>query len=197
MKSDLPLVDFELNGTAVKAVEGDTILAAARRAGVAIPHLCHQDGLRPDGNCRACVVEIAGERVLAPSCCRTVTPGMKVQSDNERALKSQRMVLELMLADMPDKGYKWTDGSAPARRDSLPLPAGERAGVRGAPSVHLYPCSGMSASSSSSTMRWLLRARSLSDRTFMAGVTDRQQLGASTRSPAISTTQARQLPSGR
>ena len=122
MKSDLPLVDFELNGTAVKAVAGDTILEAARRAGVAIPHLCHKDGYRPDGNCRACVVEIAGERVLAPSCCRAVTPGLQVRSDSERALKSQRMVLELMLADMPEQGYKWTDES-----EEPPLPlAGER-----------------------------------------------------------------------
>ena len=117
MKSDLPLVDFQLNGAAVKAVEGDTILEAARRAGVEITHLCHKDGYRPDGNCRACVVEIAGERVLAPSCCRAVAPGMQVQSNSERALKSQRMVLELLLADMPEQGYKWTDGAplTPAR----------------------------------------------------------------------------------
>jgi len=152
MKSDLPLIDFELNGTVVKAVEGDTILEAARRAGVAIPHLCHKDGYRPDGNCRACVVEIAGERVLAPSCCRKVTPGMKVQSDSERALKSQRMVLELMLADMPEQGCKWTDvrpltpalspegrgsedpQSAAADSEEHPLPlAGEGGGEGGQP----------------------------------------------------------------
>jgi len=112
MKSDLPLVDFRLNGAPAKAVQGETILEAARRAGVDIPHLCHKDGYRPDGNCRACVVEIAGERVLAPSCCRNVTPGLEVRSDSERALKSQRMVLELLLADMPEAGYKWTDGPA-------------------------------------------------------------------------------------
>ena len=53
--------------------------------GVDIPHLCYKDGLRPDGNCRACVVEIEGERVLAPSCCRAVTPGMEVQASSERA----------------------------------------------------------------------------------------------------------------
>ncbi|HWI82831.1 formate dehydrogenase subunit alpha [Ramlibacter sp.] len=134
MKSDLPLVDFELDGVAVKAVEGDTILEAARRAGVEIPRLCHQDGYRPDGNCRACVVEIAGERVLAPSCCRAVTPGMQVRARSERALKSQRMVVELLLADMPDAGYKWTDGAQPPaeRRGELPpapAAAAEPAGV--------------------------------------------------------------------
>jgi len=110
MKSDLPLVAFTLNGERVQAVQGESILEAAQRAGVEIPRLCHHDGYRPDGNCRACVVEIAGERVLAPSCCRAVTPGMEVQSRSERALKSQRMVLELLLADMPDAGFKWTDG---------------------------------------------------------------------------------------
>jgi formate dehydrogenase major subunit len=108
MKSgDLPLVHFTLDGQAVQAVQGETILEAAARAGVEIPRLCHKPGYRPDGNCRACVVEIAGERVLAPSCCRTVTPGMEVQASSERARKSQKMVLELLLADLPEQGHKW------------------------------------------------------------------------------------------
>ncbi|MBL0420120.1 formate dehydrogenase subunit alpha [Ramlibacter sp. AW1] len=114
MKSpDLPLVAFRLDGQDVQAIEGETILDAARRVGVEIPRLCYTDGMRPDGNCRACVVEIAGERVLAPSCCRVVAPGMDVQARSERAVKSQKMVLELLLADMPDEGFKWNDGTAP------------------------------------------------------------------------------------
>ncbi len=109
MKSpDLPRVDFTLDGRAVQAVAGESILRAAQRHGVVIPHLCHSDGLRPDGNCRACVVEIEGERTLAPSCCRTVTPGLQVRADSERARHSQRMVLELLLADLPEQGRKWT-----------------------------------------------------------------------------------------
>jgi len=111
-----PTLEFELNGQPVQASAGDTILAVAKRLGVEIPHLCFSEGLRPDGNCRACVVEIAGERTLAPSCCRAVAPGMKVQSGSERALKSQRMVLEMLLSDMPDAGYKWNDGGG-----ALPL----------------------------------------------------------------------------
>jgi formate dehydrogenase major subunit len=108
MKSaDLPLVDFKLDGQAVQALPGETILQAARRVGVDIPHLCYKEGYRADGNCRACVVEIAGERVLAPSCCRAPTPGMEVQAQSERAVKSQQMVLELLLADMPERGHKW------------------------------------------------------------------------------------------
>ena len=65
------LVEFTLNGRAVAALAGETILQAAKRLGVEIPHLCYMDGMRPAGNCRACMVEIKGERVLAPSCCRT------------------------------------------------------------------------------------------------------------------------------
>src|SRR5688572_24855510 len=100
MKSpDLPLVDFKLDGQPVQALAGETILQAARRVGVEIPTLCFTDGMRPDGNCRACVVEVAGERVLAPSCCRAVTPGMDVQASSARARKSQKMVLEMLLAD--------------------------------------------------------------------------------------------------
>ena len=109
-------VEFKLDGQAVTAFEGDTLLDAAKRLGVEIPHLCFKEGLRPDGNCRACVVEIAGERTLAPSCCRAVQPGMDVKSKSERALKSQKMVLEMLLSDMPDQGYKWNDGG-----DALPL----------------------------------------------------------------------------
>ncbi|MDO8447958.1 MAG: formate dehydrogenase subunit alpha [Rhodoferax sp.] len=105
----MSLVDFKLNGASVQAREGESILKAAQRHGVDIPHLCFKDGLRADGNCRVCVVEIEGERTLAPSCCRNVTSGMDVRSQSERALKSQKMVLEMLLSDMPDTGYKWND----------------------------------------------------------------------------------------
>ena len=92
---------FELDGRAIEARPGESILAAAKRHGVEIPHLCHRDGFRPDGNCRACVVEIEGERVLAPSCCRAPAPGMKVRTEG-RARASQKMVVELLLADAPE-----------------------------------------------------------------------------------------------
>jgi len=98
-------IEFTLNGESVEALPGETILQAARRTGTEIPHLCYTDGLRADGNCRACVVEIDGERVLAPSCCRNPAPGMVVNSDNERAQKSQKLVLELLLSDMPKESY--------------------------------------------------------------------------------------------
>jgi len=109
-------VTFVLDQKTLHAYEGETILKAAKRHGIDIPHLCYSEGLRPDGNCRACVVEIKGERTLAPSCCRSVSAGMEVQAQSERARKSQNMVLELLLSDMPDKGYKWNDAEpAPAQ----------------------------------------------------------------------------------
>ncbi|WP_143684716.1 2Fe-2S iron-sulfur cluster-binding protein, partial [Variovorax sp. KK3] len=107
-------VEFTLDGRAVQAFEGESILRAAERHGVEIPRLCYTEGLRPDGNCRACVVEIKGERTLAPSCCRSVAAGMEVQATSERALKSQRMVVEMLLSDMPERGYKWNDGDESA-----------------------------------------------------------------------------------
>ena len=98
-------VEFTLNGKTVIGGEDETILEAARRHGVEIPHLCYQQGLRADGNCRACVVEVKGERVLAPSCCRYPKTGMEVRTDSGRALTSQKMVLELLLSDIPDRSY--------------------------------------------------------------------------------------------
>ncbi len=110
------VITFTLDGQPVEAFQGESIYDAARRSGVEIPRLCYKDGYRPDGNCRACVVEIKGERVLAPSCCRNATAGMEVQAQSERALKSQKMVLEMLLSDMPEKGYKWTDGEPDAKQ---------------------------------------------------------------------------------
>jgi formate dehydrogenase major subunit len=94
-------IAFTLNGTPVSALTDETILQAADRHGIEIPRLCYKDGYRPDGNCRVCMVEIDGERVLAPSCCRMPSEGMKVASTSDRARKSQQLVTELLLTDMP------------------------------------------------------------------------------------------------
>ncbi|MFC5521134.1 formate dehydrogenase subunit alpha [Polaromonas jejuensis] len=140
-------VEFTLDGKTLHAYEGETIFKAAQRHGVDIPHLCYKDGYLPDGNCRACVVEIKGERTLAPSCCRNAVAGMEVQAGSERALKSQKMVLEMLLSDMPEQGYKWNDansgsphpdplpGGEGINSRSLPLPPGEGRG-EGSPGQH-------------------------------------------------------------
>ncbi len=102
---DFKTIAFSLNGESIKAYEDESILEAARRHGVDIPHLCYKPGMRADGNCRACVVEIEGERVLQPSCVRTPTEGMVVHTENERATHSQKMVLELLQSDMTESEY--------------------------------------------------------------------------------------------
>jgi len=98
-------VSFTLNDQPVTATSGETILQAASRNGIDIPHLCYADGLATAGNCRACVVEIEGERVLAPSCCRAPSEGMKVSSDNPRARRSQSLVLELLRGEVGEASH--------------------------------------------------------------------------------------------
>src|SRR5690606_30506763 len=98
-------ITFELDGQTVEAAPGETIWQVAQRLGTEIPHLCYtpEPGYRPDGNCRACMVEIEGERVLAASCIRKPTDGMKVRTASERAKSARRMVFELLMADQPER----------------------------------------------------------------------------------------------
>ena len=98
-------VSFVLNGETVVCPADQTILQAAEQHGVEIPRLCYMEGMRPDGNCRTCMVEIKGERVLAPSCCRYPKEGMEVTSNSARALTSQKMSIELLLSDVPETSY--------------------------------------------------------------------------------------------
>jgi formate dehydrogenase major subunit len=95
-------VSFTLNGQTLNALPDETIFQVAKRNGVEIPHLCYKEGYRADGNCRACVVEVDGERVLAPSCCRAPKPGMVVHTQSHRARAAQAMVIELLVSDSSD-----------------------------------------------------------------------------------------------
>ncbi len=116
-------VEFKLNGRTVVGRADEPIIETARKNGIVIPHLCYGGRIRSDGNCRACMVEIKGERVLAPSCCRFPKDGMEVSTESERALKSQKMVLELLLSDMPEKRYtKRNKVDSWARRLGVGLP---------------------------------------------------------------------------
>ena len=96
-------ITFELDGKSVTAEAGETIWEVAKREGTTIPHLCHsgEKGYRSDGNCRACMVEIDGERTLAASCIRTPSPDMVVKSESHRATSARKMVMELLVADQP------------------------------------------------------------------------------------------------
>ena len=101
----MPDTKFTLDGVTVTAKAGETIWEVAKGQGTLIPHLCHADqpGYRSDGNCRACMVEIEGERTLAASCIRSPTDGMVVHTATNRAVKARRLVSELLLADQPER----------------------------------------------------------------------------------------------
>lgn len=98
-------ITFNLNGEDVTAEAGMTIWEVANGRGLKIPHLCHKPapGYRPDGNCRACMVEIEGERTLAASCIREPAEGMVVKTATPRAESARKMVMELLLADQPKR----------------------------------------------------------------------------------------------
>jgi formate dehydrogenase major subunit len=126
---------LELDGEPVEALPGETIWQVAQRHGAKIPHLCWHPspGYRADGNCRACMVEIEGERVLAASCQRKAAAGMKVKTATERARKARQMVFELLLADQPERGdshdpaskfWGWVDAMGISTKGRFP--AGER-----------------------------------------------------------------------
>ena len=102
---DAKLVSFTLNGQTVVGRADQTILQTAQQHGVDVPRLCYMDGMRPDGNCRTCMVEIKGERVLAASCCRYPKDGMEVTTNSPRAVTSQKMSIELLLADVVETPY--------------------------------------------------------------------------------------------
>ena len=108
MSVESPGASFELtlDGRTVTARAGETLWQVAKRSGERIPHLCLKEalGYRADGNCRACMVEIEGERTLAASCVRQAAPGMVVKSaSSTRARVAREGVMELLLADQPDR----------------------------------------------------------------------------------------------
>jgi predicted molibdopterin-dependent oxidoreductase YjgC len=90
------LVELEIDGEPVAAVEGTSILEACRARGIDTPTLCYLETLTPVNVCRVCVVEVEGSRALVPACSRRVEPGMKVRTDSDRVRHSRKMVLELL-----------------------------------------------------------------------------------------------------
>ena len=98
-------IKFFLNDIEVEALENETIWQTANRVGTEIPHLCYANkpGYRADGNCRACMVEIEGERVLAASCIRKPQENMRIHTSSVKAKKSRELIFELLLSDQPQR----------------------------------------------------------------------------------------------
>jgi formate dehydrogenase major subunit len=113
-------ITFVLDGREVEALPDETIWQVARRQGTGIPHLCYspEPGYRADGNCRACMVEIKGERILAASCVRKPVQDMVVNTASDAAKNARRLVMEMLVADQParetspdpvSKFWAWAD----------------------------------------------------------------------------------------
>ena len=98
-------IKFILDGKEVTSKAGETIWELAKREGTLIPHLCHKEatGYRPDGNCRACMVEIEGERTLAPSCNRIPSEGMVINTNSTRVTTARKMIIEMLVSDQPQR----------------------------------------------------------------------------------------------
>jgi bidirectional [NiFe] hydrogenase diaphorase subunit len=99
--SDIPL---QIDGRAVAAKAGMTVLDAARGAGVSIPTLCHHERLEPFGACRVCVVEaeVRGQTRLVAACTHPVEEGLVVRTRSEKVDRIRRSILEMLLAHAPD-----------------------------------------------------------------------------------------------
>lgn len=93
---------LELDGIEVEAQEGQTIMDAALKAGIYIPHLCHHPDLKPLGACNLCVVEIEGREGVAPSCDTLAEPGMRVHTSTETLNAIRKTSMELMLTEHPE-----------------------------------------------------------------------------------------------
>jgi NADH:ubiquinone oxidoreductase subunit E/Pyruvate/2-oxoacid:ferredoxin oxidoreductase delta subunit len=86
-----------MDGKTLSSPPGMTILEAADKAGIEIPRLCHQEGIKPSGNCRICVVELEGSRALAGSCHTPIGEGMVISTRSPRVMEARRATIELLL----------------------------------------------------------------------------------------------------
>ncbi|MBN1289840.1 MAG: (2Fe-2S)-binding protein [Actinobacteria bacterium] len=98
------MVKLIIDGQHIEVEDGLTVLEAAKRYGIDIPTLCHDEGLSEYGACRICMVELKkGERSsLVASCCFPVRDGIEILTDSLRVQKARKMIIELMLASCPN-----------------------------------------------------------------------------------------------
>lgn len=98
------MVELSIDGIKVNALEGATVLEAARDMGIVIPTLCHNPGLSPYGACRICVVEAIGDNnsSLEASCTLPVSQGQVILTSSERVKRARKVILELLIASCPN-----------------------------------------------------------------------------------------------
>jgi formate dehydrogenase major subunit len=90
---------IKIDGRDVDVAAGETILQAARRAGIAIPTLCHVEGFAPSASCFICAVQIEGRPNLWPSCAMPAAPGMVVTTNSPEVRDARKTALELLVSD--------------------------------------------------------------------------------------------------
>lgn len=141
-------VEITVDGAKVAVPEGATILDACKVAGVSVPTLCFAENLTPVNVCRVCVVELAGARVLVPSCSRKVEPGMEVRTDTDRVRVARKVVLELLASSVDVStapafaGYLARYDADPSRFGEPALPAADGARDAAHPGHHHAPDGG-------------------------------------------------------
>lgn len=97
----MEMVNITIDGQKLQVPKTATVLEAARAAGIKVPTLCYHPELRPEGNCRVCMVEVAGARSLVASCVYPVNDGMVVKTNTEAVRAARKTVVELLLANHP------------------------------------------------------------------------------------------------
>lgn len=95
------MLNIKINGKAIQAEAGETVLQVAKEHDVHIPTLCYHKDLSPTGNCRMCVVEVKGGRFLQAACVTPIWEGMEIETSSEKVMKDRKLTLELMLANHP------------------------------------------------------------------------------------------------
>jgi predicted molibdopterin-dependent oxidoreductase YjgC len=95
------MIKLSIDGQQTRARPGQTILQAAKDAGIVIPTLCYHQDLLPYGGCRLCIVQVEGMRGFPTSCTTQVTEGMQVTTENQVIFTTRQMILRLLMADHP------------------------------------------------------------------------------------------------
>ena len=93
------MVNLKINGKQVRARAGQTVMEAAKAAGIDIPNLCHHPALTPHGACRVCLVEIERQRTLQPACTFPVTEGMRVETESPKVVEERKFVLQMLFSE--------------------------------------------------------------------------------------------------
>ena len=92
-------LSIRIDGELISALEGHTILQAAKASGKFIPTLCDMEGLTPVGACRLCIVEVQGIDRLLPACTTPIQDGMSVTTNSPRLTQNRRISIELLLVE--------------------------------------------------------------------------------------------------